>query len=160
MTEPRREPSTRPWGTGSSGRAAVCVVLLVGDLVLTWLWGSAAQSGFEATRPRLGWVLAVAAASAAVGAVCLALLVWVSVRLRRAETQRTPAAGLQRGTTWVTGLAILRLALFFVAMVVLGAFTDLQGQLVLALGLLEAAVVLWLCVSTARAVVRTTQRAD
>jgi len=159
VTEPRRNRCTRP-GLSGSGLAAVCAVILAGDLLLTVLWASAAQAGFGSTRPGIGWVLLAAAGSAAIGAVCVAVLGWVSLRRRREGAAAEATGNRHRGTTWVSGVAILKLALFFVTMVVLGAFTDLQGQLVLALGLLEAATVLWLAVSTGRALVRTAQRAD
>lgn len=145
MTAGRPIDGGRPAGVGrvslpAGARAAVALVVLVADLAIFWLYarGALSEAGTEA-----GLTLVVRL-NALVGALlCLVLAI---LNLRH-WPPRTVSGRSFSGLTLVT---ILKLLVVTMAMVVLGAFTTLNGVQLMVIAVVECLAVLWLAVGTAR----------
>lgn len=144
-----RLPDARTAKRGAAGsarvRCAIAAVIILVDLADAWLVTSIATTTSHHQLRAIAWAWTV---SALAGVLCLGAVILLSWRRRPHGSVIGPRARF--GADALLLLAWLKLASVFVALLVLGALTELNGLQLLIIGTVESVAVVWLASGTRR----------
>lgn len=123
-------------------RCLVSTVLLLGDVAVAamWVWTASTATGKDHAMFLTG------AASAVVAVICLVVV----IVLNTGSGAGLPARTRGRAVRLLSLISLLNLTLVFIALLALGAYSDLNGVQVLIISVVEAGIVVWLAVGTSR----------
>jgi len=131
-----------------TARSLVAAVLIVMDVAVCLLWVQLMSSAPE----RRGLLLA-SIVTLAVGVVCLLGVIALGVRWNRPVSTRRP--NRNTAVSVLSLVSVIKLVGGFLAMAVLGGFSDGNGLQVLVVTVVESLVVLGLSIGVGRHVART-----
>lgn len=132
----------------ATARSLIAVVIIVTDIAVSLLW-----TQLMSTAPAKRGLLLASIVTLAVGVLCLIGVIALGVRWSRPVSTRRP--NRNTAVSVLSLVSILKLVGGFLAMAVLGGFSDGNGLQVLVVTVVESLVVLWLSIGVSRHVART-----